>query len=217
MTAARNDRAVQDASHPAVPHSEADKGVPPVGELPEPQEVDVWWGAYAGRAMLPSFAACTLWLVAVAFGAWFAWYRFDVDRLTARYWAFALIAVVWLLQLARWAYRTVTFEYRLTTRRLLFDRNFTRSGRAQIDLRDVSGVAVRRGLFDRRLGVGTVRVFARDPRVPTLSLRAVVDPDGVAEDLRRLVSVVREQGPVTTPEPDPATSPVVAGHREGEV
>lgn len=194
---------------------------PATGRAPdpacEPQEVDVWWGAYAGRAMLPSFAACALWLVLVSAGAWLLWYRYGVDRLTARYTAFGLIAVVWFVQLVRWAYRTVTFEYRLTNRRLLLDRNFIRSGRSQLDLREIAGVAVARSPLERLIGVGTLRVFTRDPEHPTLSLLAVSDPDAVAEHVRRLVSIVREQGPVTVPEPDRAAAPVAAGHREGEV
>ena len=33
------------------------------------EEVDVWWGSYAGRAMAPSFAVCICLTALIYFGA----------------------------------------------------------------------------------------------------------------------------------------------------
>src|SRR5438067_10868763 len=58
----------------------------PVGSDPElepaaaasNQEIDVWWGAYAGRSMSPMFALCTLVSVNISLVIGWAW---DEERL----------------------------------------------------------------------------------------------------------------------------------------
>src|SRR5215471_21703691 len=42
----------------------------PLPPSPPAEEVDLWWGSYAGRTMLPSFLVC---LLATALIGWLTW------------------------------------------------------------------------------------------------------------------------------------------------
>jgi hypothetical protein len=182
-----------------------------------PQEVDVWWGAYAGRTMLPGFGFCVLFLLVAIIAGWYCWARLGFDRLTTRYSAFALIGLVWGLQIIRWLHRTITFSYRLTNRRLLLERNFVRSGRAELGLDTITEVRALQSPIERRLGIGTLYVFAADKNLPAMVLAGVVSPDKVSDQIRSLSKHLKEKGPAEIPDPQPWTLPLTAGHSEGDM
>src|SRR5437588_6255394 len=92
--------------------------LPPMDDA---QEVDIWWGSYAGRSMWPSFLACLLVTGGLAWGAWYLWSYQDYHPQLLRLGVYCLAAWTWLIQLIRLGYRTVTFNYRLTTARLFLD------------------------------------------------------------------------------------------------
>src|SRR5262249_12897306 len=81
------------------------------------EEVDLWWGAYAGRKMLPEFVLCGI-ITALLFAM--AWYFRTWHGNVVRYLVQLAMGAVWLSELAKWAYRLVACGYRLTTRRVLY-------------------------------------------------------------------------------------------------
>ncbi len=149
------------------------------------QETDVWWGAYAGRTMLPSFVLCGL-ITVVVIVVWLTWVEYHLSELTARYTAYAVIGPLWLLQLGRWLYHILTQTYRLTTRRLYIERTFFHVPARVVDLRQVSEVAVEATALERRLKVGRVRLRTEDPQQPDVPLEGVYDPQQIARQIRDL-------------------------------
>src|SRR5258708_35307141 len=81
------------------------------------EEVDVWWGSYAGPKLIPG-AVLYGSLTAVLFGL--AWYFREWHGNVVRYWVQVAMALLWSVQIARWSYRLISTSYRLTTRRLLY-------------------------------------------------------------------------------------------------
>jgi hypothetical protein len=166
-----------------------DTGLPKDDEVDRSQEVDVWWGSYAGRTMLPSFMLCGLLSVGVVVGAYYLHIRYGFDRLTLRYCVYTIVAAMWFGQLARWAYRVMTFSYRLTTHRLLLERNFFNSARAAVGLQDITAVRVERPPLERVVGVGRVQVVSE--KDPLLELRGLREPETIAAVIRGQVNRVR--------------------------
>jgi membrane protein YdbS with pleckstrin-like domain len=149
------------------------------------EEVDVWWGSYAGRTLLPSFAVCVFLTLSAIVVAVYLQRRYDLDPLAVRYGVYAIAAVLWLGQLARWSYRVLTFSYRLTTRRLLLERSFFNSLRAAIYLRRIARIDVTQRPLERALGVGRIHVIEESKSVPSLELCGVRRPHAVANVIRK--------------------------------
>jgi hypothetical protein len=158
----------------------------------ENQEVDVWWGAYAGRTMAPSFVLCGLATVALLAAAAYLWTAYDLPPLLVRYTAYGLIAALWLVQLLLWGSRTVSFTYRLTTHRLLRDHGFVRPAAGELPLARITGVRVERTALERLLGVGRIVIVSQGNSEP-LVLDGVRGPDHIAVRIRRCVEHARNQ------------------------
>jgi hypothetical protein len=160
--------------------------------VPIAEEVDLWWGSYAGRTMTPSFLVCGL---LTGLTTWAAWYF--VPRAWVQLSALAAASVIWLVQLARWGARFFGWNYRLTTRRLFAVRGIRRLTVAAVDLADIAGVRVKRNWLERQLGVGRVIVERPDVRQPPLVLAGVCHPqraaDLIADAVRRHKAEGRRQ------------------------
>src|SRR5262249_42686499 len=116
--------------------------VPPADRPPKDstlrrvEEVDVWWGSYAGRAMLPSFAVCTVLTALISFVT--HWWVHERGWLQLNF--FGLAGAVWLVQLTRWGRRFFTWNYRLTTRWLYVDRGHWPLKAQRFEVRNVARV-----------------------------------------------------------------------------
>lgn len=166
-------------------------------QLEEGQEVDVWWGSYSGRTMLPSFGVCGLLTLAIAGVSLYLVWGKDYHSTLVRYAAYLAVGVIWGLQLGRWAYRTVSINYRLTNRCLFRDRGFRHPSAGQVALAQVREVRVEEGSrLERFLGIGRVRVVGGNG-AEVLMLEGVYDPEGAANTIRKQVEQVR-QGAVET-------------------
>jgi uncharacterized membrane protein YdbT with pleckstrin-like domain len=150
------------------------------------QEVDVWWGCYQSRALLPSFAACSLLTMLIFGAAWYFWAERSAGPLLARYSAYALAAAVWLVQLVRWSRRVLTFSYRLTNRRLLRERIFIHEACCEVELAKITEVRVEQNRLERFLGVGRICVRAEGTDTPELILEAVRHAHEIAARIRAL-------------------------------
>jgi hypothetical protein len=151
-------------------------------------EVDVWWGSYAGRAMMPSFAVCIALTALIYLGA--RWWVPERGWLQLTF--FALASAVWLIQLARWGYRFFTWNYRLTTRFLYVDYGLTRMGGQRFALRTVDRLEARYNLLERVLGIGDLWVWFDEAMKPPAVLKALKSPRAVAETIRTVVRKARE-------------------------
>jgi hypothetical protein len=154
---------------------------PPANQL---QELDVWYGGYAGRDMLAGFIICCVWTVLVTL-----YIAPLVDRLLApnarlEFWAdIGLVGSVWLFQLFRWAYRKLAYQMRITTRHFILQRGFLYHWEIR-PLAQFSGVEVRQHLVERLLGIGRIQLAATAPAT-SLAVRGVARPEEVAKRIRQ--------------------------------
>jgi membrane protein YdbS with pleckstrin-like domain len=156
---------------------------PPLGE-----EVDLWWGSYAGRTMLPSFVVCGF-VTAIILGL--SWYfRVGLGVILLSYAGPLVLAPLWVFQVGRWAYRLIATNYRLTTRRLLCARGFYRTANWELDLARVTGVAVERGPLQQPLDVG--QIVIRTDREGPFILEGVLRPESIAQKIQKRVRQVKE-------------------------
>jgi membrane protein YdbS with pleckstrin-like domain len=150
------------------------------------EEVDVWWGSYAGRAMLPGFAVCLIITVLLLVLDWYlAIHHLRTDLISSA--ILSLAGALWLFEGTRWVYRMIAVNYRLTNRRLLYTRGFKVPENWTVDLARVREVSVLRSPLERLLGVGHIRIQVQDNSLPPLVLEAVLAPERVARTIRRRV------------------------------
>lgn len=161
------------SSEALAPSSETADAVAP---LPE---VDVWWGGYDIRAVVPNLLTA-IGFTAVIIGV--AYYLWDEHRLRAnlaRWLAYDLNGLLWLYHLLRWSYRLVSCNYRLTTQRLYVWRGIRSLPPPPMHLPDVQAIQVEQNWLERRLDVGRLTVHARG-HVEPLVLTGVRRPQVVA-------------------------------------
>src|SRR5205823_5132012 len=124
----------------------------------ENQEIDIWWGAYAGRTMAPSFVICALLTGLLILLVWIFWPKNEDRPYLERYMIYVLVGAVWLFQLVRWGYRIVGINYRLTTRRLFCQRGFY-TLITFLDLSAIATVRIERDVLENYLKVGRLRII----------------------------------------------------------
>jgi hypothetical protein len=173
---------------PDAPAPRLDESLPAADRVPPPdaEEVDVWWGAYSGWTMLPSFLACLALTGLLAWGAWLlvppGWFHTTV---------LGLGALLWAVQASRWLWRVLSYHYRLTNRRLFQHRSVALTNTLSAELADVVHVALQKSAWDRLVGVGRIRVQRQDGG--RLVLEGVRNPARIAELIRDCVHKARER------------------------
>ncbi|HYV34352.1 MAG TPA: hypothetical protein VE988_01530 [Gemmataceae bacterium] len=151
-------------------------------------ELDLWWGSYAGRAMMPSFAVCIALTVLIFFGT-----RLWVPQRYWFQWTFSGVAsALWIVQLARWGHRFFTWNYRLTTRFLYQDRGVKPLIARRYALPTISRVEVRNNALDKWLGIGDLWICFDDTDQPAAVLKALVAPRTAAGIIREAIKKARE-------------------------
>jgi membrane protein YdbS with pleckstrin-like domain len=163
----------------------------PSPEAPIPtEEVEVWWGSYAPRTMIPSCLVAVALTVGILSVGWVQGGGKDDDVLQLT--ILLPIVAVWLWVAIRWGYRLVAVNYRLTTRRLFCERGFFRPLNRVIDLDQIDQVLVARGRLERLLRTGRVRIVALDRKVPDLVLDGLSHPERIAMQLRKYIQKARQ-------------------------
>jgi hypothetical protein len=178
---------------------------------PGTPEVELWWGAYAGRTMWPSFVLTGFLALAVIIGAWYGWAVRGFDRLTMRYGAYAIIGCLAVVQFGRWAQRIVMWNYRVTTRHLYIERSFINKRRPAYPLARLRDVAVVQDATNRIVDVGLVRLALDDETI--INLPGIHQPAKVASLIKRAIDGART-GDQSAPPPEGDGAPRAA-HREG--
>ena len=148
------------------------------------QEVDVWYGGYAGRDMIGGFLVCCLWTFLVV-----GYLAPQCARMLAmdsrfEYWIdVGLAGGVWLFQLFRWVYRKLAYQVRITTRHLVLQRGFLYHWEIQ-PLSQLARIDVRQHFFERILRIGRIHLAGTTPDV-AISIRGIAQPQFVADKIRQ--------------------------------
>lgn len=152
-------------------------------------EVELWWGGYSGWAMLPLFFVCACVTAAMIGSAWYLYSEENVPGDRARYAVYLLALALWSMVIAVGLYRMVSWNYRLTTRRLFLIRGINPRTAAVTPLGDIQCILVSQTPVERRLNIGSVRVQASRLE---MDLPGVRDPHHVAGLIEKQVKRVRE-------------------------
>jgi hypothetical protein len=174
-------------SQPALPDASVERK-----PRADDQEVDVWWGSYSGRTMIPTFVVCTLLSASIALIAVWLWDEHWAHPQLMWHMTVLLIVLVWLFPLFVCGYRTVALNYRLTTQRLFRDRGFGHPpADGEMELARITAVRVRYTGLGRWISVGGVCVDADCPSC--LVLQGIHEPERVADLIRGCAQRARER------------------------
>lgn len=150
------------------------------------QEMDIWWGGYAGRTMLPSFFICALLTAGFIWLAWLLGKIYDLDPDHARHLYYGMTGLVWLVQLMRWGYRLACFQYRLTSRRLFWSQGKLYPRVPPVDLALVEEVTLDQSFIEHLLRVGRIRLTVED-RPHRIILSGVARPERIVRLIEKQV------------------------------
>lgn len=151
--------------------------------LDEEPERELWQGGYSPKAMIgPWLLADALTILLIVVGA--IWVRSG--------WLWLLIVaalvILWGYLLAVLAYRRLSVAYRLSTQRFVHQSGLLRRVTDRIEVIDMDDITCEQGLFERLVGVGTIRIISSDRSHPDLRLPGIADVRRVADlfdDVRR--------------------------------
>lgn len=93
-----------------------------------------------------------------------------------------------------------TTRYTITTERVKVSSGVMGKRIESLDLFRIRDINVKKSLTQRTRGKGDVKITSTDASTPILIFESIVNPDEVAEDLRRLVRESRKRHGVTTQE-----------------
>ena len=170
----------------AAPLSPADRlRTPPETADQEEPEEDAWEGGYSGKAMFGNWLAAGFvsLLVIVLF------FRYEQLREGDRSKYILLgIASVWILLGFMVLYRKMNVRYHLTTQRFIHRSGILTRVSDRIEVIDIDDVTYYQGVFERLVGVGSIKVNSSDRTHPELWLHGIENVKEIADlldDLRR--------------------------------
>lgn len=146
----------------------------------DPSEKELRWSGYSSLAMLPSFLCCIVLSVALLV---IGWALRDRGIETGSVSFVPVVLFIWLIQLLRWGYRSITYVYRLTPHFLFIDFGFRHWPQKPVSLKEVAQVDTKK-LFIKYLNVGQVRLHLLNGTMITLP--GVFDPERFAREIESL-------------------------------
>jgi hypothetical protein len=173
------------------PDFPAEEPIGPASQTDVAAEVDLWWGSYSGRALMPGIVAALLLSLIIAGVAFYEWLIYDLPKLPVRYSAYALIGLVWAVFGLRAGHLLLTNTYRLTTRRVWRERPLINiPADRHLELTQITSVILEKKALQKLLRIGQIRLVA-DPKDEGLVLDGVFRPDHVAALIRKEVERAR--------------------------
>jgi len=151
-------------------------------------EEELWTGSYSPKAMygvwIGAAFATVVGLVVVAI------WRSDTIG-----WSVFLVAalLLWGGLLLSLAYRRMAVKYRLTSQRLIHERGVLQRVTDRIETIDIDDVTYVQGLFERFVGVGTIRVTSSDRTTPEFVMPGIDNVKEVADTIDRARRAERQR------------------------
>ncbi|MGD9647735.1 MAG: PH domain-containing protein [Pirellulales bacterium] len=151
------------------------------GRATDAPEEEVWQGTYSPLAMLGTWAAVLVLTIGSAIAA-------VVLAMPGQYWGFLMLGLLllWVLPALVLLYRRLAIRYRLTTQRLFHERGLLRRVTDRIEVIDMHDITFEQGIFERLLGIGTIRIKSNDKTDPDFWLRGIDHVRDVAHELDRV-------------------------------
>lgn len=168
------DTAPPRAADPAM-DTPADKMRRTVSQRTIDPEVEIWHGGFSPKAMLGSWvgsgAISLLCIVLMVY----------VPNMIGL-WA-VLLVLPWIAAGIFLGYKKLAVSYRLTSQRFFHESGILRRTVDRIEVIDMDDVQFVQGIFDRILGVGTLRIKSSDVSHPWLILPGIENVRDVAQKL----------------------------------
>ncbi len=142
----------------------------------DPQEEELWNGAYSPKAMLGQFILVDVIFVAALIGVALYWNK-PLGWLTFAIGMAILSAALFITVL----YRRLTVHYRLTRFRLFHERGILSRVIDRIETIDIDDVTVQQGPIERMLGIGTILIASTDRTEPQLRMQGIDHVTAVAD------------------------------------
>jgi hypothetical protein len=146
-------------------------------ESKDAPEEELWRGGYSPKAMLGGWVISGfISLILLISGI--------VWRPTAFYWLFLVLGMLlpWAYCLVVLGYRRLSVHYVLSTQRFMHERGILRRVNDRIELLDVDDITFEQRLWERLMGVGTLRIASHDRSNPELVLPGI-------ENIKRVASL----------------------------
>jgi len=99
----------------------------------------------------------------------------------------AIILAMWIVQLIRWGYRTITMTYRLTSKHLFIDRGWLYPPESPVELAKVQKVTVEQSALARRLKVGTIELHLDAEHI--VEVPGISKPELFAEMIEKQIAL----------------------------
>jgi hypothetical protein len=144
-------------------------------ESKDTPEEELWRGGYSPKAMLGGWVlsgcvSVVLLLIGII------WVR------EAFWWVMLVVGMLlpWLYFLSVLSYRRISVHYTLSTQRFIHERGFFNRVNDRIELLDVDDITFEQKLWERIVGVGTLRIASHDRTNPEFVLTGIEDIKRVA-------------------------------------
>jgi membrane protein YdbS with pleckstrin-like domain len=137
-------------------------------------EQELWRGGFSPKAMLGYWLlAAVVTIAALAASA--------IVPLPLVWLVAGVVTVtLWLVFAGYLVYERLSVEYTLTTQRFIHKTGILRRLTNRIEAIDIDDVTFEQGLFERMVGVGTIKLLSSDISDPRLTLRGIDDVQRVA-------------------------------------
>lgn len=176
-----NDQPAKPAVKTGTP-AERIRNAGPANDVADDKEDDLWEGRYSGKAMIGNWLLGGLATIALLIGG----------AVLGESWMWILVgvasAVIWVGLLLMMLYRKLSVKYELTTQRFIHYSGILSRTTDRIEAIDMDDVSFRQNLFERMVGVGTVKILSSDTSHPELTLRGIDEVKRIADmidDVRR--------------------------------
>ena len=122
------------------------------------------------------------WIISGAVSIVLLFFGLFIMPWTATYWLIVLVAVLlpWLYCAGVLCYRRMSVHYTLSTQRFVHERGILRRVNDRIELLDVDDITFEQRLWERMMGVGTLRIASHDRTSPELVLTGIENIKRVA-------------------------------------
>ena len=143
------------------------------------EEEHLWTGGYSAKAMIGSSVAAAFLTVLLLVGA------ILLPSVNGWTWTIAIgmMLFLWSFLTVRLLYRRMNVRYELTTHRFIHQSGILRRVTDRIETIDIDDVNFEQGVFDRMVGVGTIRISSSDRSHPELVLLGIENVKEVAETI----------------------------------
>jgi len=169
-------------SQPSTAQDKFSAAVSQIDTGDEPER-DLWRGGYSSKAMIGAWCASAM-LTAVLLVIDILWVR------AAWLWIVLLLAIIgfWGYNLCLLTYRRLSVRYLLTNQRFIHELGILRRKIDRIEVIEMDDISFEQGVFERLVGVGTIRIISSDRSHPELVMPGidnVREISGLFDDTRR--------------------------------